>query len=287
VPFTFLAHQAPVLPLVRRPGTRWDGVALVAGSVAPDLAYVTRGWGFGPWGMKMWFDGHRPQNILVVAIGASLLACVVRYWILPVLPLALPRAGPFHLRDLRHVSNRRPRWWATLGSALVGALTHVVLDAFTHADGSVVEVGGPLQAELFDVGDRTVRVYSLLQYGGSVVLAGYTVWWFWRAGTERRFRPADPAARAEPGFVLSTRAIVAFWLWMLATCVVAVAYAQTRAGYHYAFNRPFYGSTSVVVISFCWVAFIGLTFACLAAQPFVHRSPRFDVATGPGGSVAA
>ena len=287
VPFTLLAHQAPVLPLVRRPGTRWDGVALVAGSIAPDLAYVTRGWGYGPWGIAMWYDGHRIQNLLVTALAASVLAWVVRCWIMPVLPLALPNLGRFHLRDLRHVSVRRPRWWATIGSALVGAVTHVVIDAFTHADGSGVEVGGPLQVALFQLGSRTVHVYTVLQYGGSVLLAAYTVWWFWRAGGERRFRPEDPSARAAPRLVLSPRVIVAFWTWVLACCVVGAAYAQTRSGYHYAFNRPFYGSKSVVIVSFLWVAFIGLTFACLAAQPFVRTAPRFGAPASGGGSVAA
>ena len=71
-------------------------------------------------------------------------------------------------------------------------------------------------------------------------------------------------------------------------CVVAAAYAHARSGYHYAFNRPFYGDKSVVIISFSWVAFIGLTFACLAAQPFIRPlPPRSGVASDRGGSVAA
>ena len=214
-----------------------------------------------------------------------MLACVVRFWILPVLPLALPDAGRFHLHDLHHISERRPRWWTTPVSAFVGAITHVVLDAFTHSDGSVVQVGGPLQASLFQVGGRTVHVFHVLQYGGSVLLGGYTIWWFWRMGSERRFVPEGrDATRSDAS--LSPAAIAAFWAWIVVSCGVAVAYAHTRAGYHYAFNRPFYGSKSVVIISFCWVAFFGLTFACLAAHPFIRRS-RSDLAASAGGSVAA
>ena len=172
-------------------------------------------------------------------------------------------------------------------SALVGAVTHLVLDAFTHSDGSVVEIGGPLQASLFQLGSRTVHAYHVLQYGGSVVLGAYTIWWFWRAGGERRFLPAGRAASSEQDATLPRRVVIAFWIWIALVCVVAAGYAHTRSGYHYAFNRPFYGDKSVVIISFCWVAFIGLTFACLAAHPFIRRSPRSGLATERGGSVAA
>jgi hypothetical protein len=171
-------------------------------------------------------------------------------------------------------------------SALVGAITHLVLDAFTHSDGSVVEVGGPLQASLFEVGSRTVHVFHVLQYGGSVLLAAYTIWWFWKVGGERRFLP-EGRTSLDDRWSLPRSVVAAFWAWIVASCGVGVAYAYTRAGYHYALNRPFYGSKSVVIVSFCWVAFIGLTFACLAAQPFVRRSPRSDLAPEPGGSVAA
>jgi hypothetical protein len=274
VPFTFFAHQAPVLPLVRRRTPRWDGVALVVGSAAPDLAYVTRGWGYGPWGIPLWFDGHRPQNVAAVAAGATVLAWVIRWWVLPVLPLALPDGGRFHLRDYRFLAQERPRWWITFLSALAGVVTHLVLDAFTHSDGSAVEISGPLQISLFTVGSRTVHVYTLLQYGGSVVLGIYAFWTLRRMGSERRFVPADVdpdgAAPELPRAVLA-----AFWTFVLASCALAVAYAQARSGFHYALNRPFYGNKSVVIISFCWVAFVGLTFACLAAEPFVRpaRSP--------------
>ena len=80
--------------------------------------------------------------------------------------------------------------------------------------------------------------------------------------------------------------LAAFWAFVLTSCALAVAYAQARSGFHYALNRPFYGSKSVVIISFCWVAFVGLTFACLAAEPFV-RPARSPGGRASGTSVAA
>ena len=43
MPFTFFAHQAPVLPVAWAWPNATDGVALVIGSMAPDLAYVLNG----------------------------------------------------------------------------------------------------------------------------------------------------------------------------------------------------------------------------------------------------
>ena len=63
MPVTFLAHQAPVLPLKRRwPGL--DGVALVVGSTVPDLARATERLPvLYLYGTPTWFDGHRPDQL--------------------------------------------------------------------------------------------------------------------------------------------------------------------------------------------------------------------------------
>jgi hypothetical protein len=217
----------------------------------------------------MWFDGHRLKNILVVAAAASVLARVVRRWVLPVLPLALPDGGSFHLRDYRHVAGVRHRWWITFGSALVGAITHVVLDAFTHSDGAVSGGSGFFQTPLFDLGSRTVHLYTALQYGGSVVLSVYTVWWLWRAGRARIFRPADVDGAQHDDPVLPRSALWTFWGIVAASCVIAGAYASTRTGYHFSNGLAPVFSKSVVIIAFCWVSFIGLTLACLVVEPFV------------------
>jgi hypothetical protein len=40
MPVTFFAHQAPVLPIARRWPQATEGIALIVGSMAPDIAYV-------------------------------------------------------------------------------------------------------------------------------------------------------------------------------------------------------------------------------------------------------
>jgi hypothetical protein len=40
MPVTFFAHQAPVLPIARRWPQATEGIALIVGSMALDIAYV-------------------------------------------------------------------------------------------------------------------------------------------------------------------------------------------------------------------------------------------------------
>ncbi|MEZ5259632.1 MAG: DUF4184 family protein [Ilumatobacteraceae bacterium] len=56
---------------------------------------------------------------------------MVRIWA-PIVPDHLPTGGPFRLHDYRALSQHRFGWIATPLGALVGALSHVFLDSFTH-----------------------------------------------------------------------------------------------------------------------------------------------------------
>lgn len=257
VPVTFLAHQAAVLPIQRRWPRCVDGVAAVAGSAAPDLAYVTRGW-WGPGGIPMWFDGHRLQNVLVTGAVASIIAALTRRVVLRVLPLALWDAGSLHLHDYRTLAFVRHRWWVTFASALIGIATHLVLDTFTHEDGSGVGLfGGALSARVVVIGGRSVHGYTVLQYGGSLLMAGYVCWCVLRFGRERSFLdPRVPTAR------LASGATVLFWAIVGVSSVISVAYGSTRLGRLPAQREI--ENKSVAVISACWVAFAGLLLASLA-----------------------
>ena len=115
VPLTFLAHQAPVLPLKMRDPRRWDGLGLVVGSMAPDLAYVSSGFGYVGT-VALYFSGHRLQNLLLLALFGTLLTVVVRRLVLPVAPLLLPDgadanelAGAIRLEPAREIVGRERR----------------------------------------------------------------------------------------------------------------------------------------------------------------------------------
>lgn len=123
VPLTFPSHPASVVALkVWRP--RWfDGVALVVGSMAPDLAYVLDGSG-----LPVWPFSHQVLGLL----GWCLPLTLVLAWLIrraaPVVAAHLPPAGPFALRDYGALGAARHRWPVTVWSALLGAASHLLLD---------------------------------------------------------------------------------------------------------------------------------------------------------------
>ncbi|GAA5065915.1 hypothetical protein GCM10023336_47110 [Streptomyces similanensis] len=171
MPFT-LSHAAAVLPAVRGDGTgrgRLTPALLVAGSFAPDLTYYAASvlpgaMGFGA--VTHSFAGVFTVDVLIAwALGAAWL--LVREPLVALLPparqgrwAALTRCGAPRAR----VRPAVVPWWYV--SAVLGALTHVVWDAFTHLDRWGTRV--------FPVLDRSLPgapLYGYVQYGGSAVAA--------------------------------------------------------------------------------------------------------------------
>lgn len=120
---TFPTHPAAVVGLkLWRP--RWfDGVALILGTMAPDLAYALDGSG-----VPVWPFSHQPAGL----VGWSLPLVLAGTWVVrraaPVVATHLPRAGPLALRDYGSIRAARHRWWVTAYCGLLGAATHPVLD---------------------------------------------------------------------------------------------------------------------------------------------------------------
>jgi hypothetical protein len=113
-----------VLPLkLWRP--RWfDGVALVLGSMAPDAAYVLDGSG-----LPVWPFSHELPGLIGWCLPLTLIGTRVLRTAAPVVASHLPRGGSFALRDYGAITAARHRWWITASSALIGAASHLMLDA--------------------------------------------------------------------------------------------------------------------------------------------------------------
>ncbi|MGW7548886.1 DUF4184 family protein [Streptomyces sp. NPDC054770] len=180
MPFT-LSHAAAVLPAVRGDGTgrgRLVPAVLVAGSFSPDLTYyaasaVPDAMGFGAF-------THSFTGVFTVDVLISW--ALVALWTLvrePLVALA-PRARQGRVAALLRCGAPRARagfsvaaWWYV--SAVLGALTHVVWDAFTHHD----RWGTRLIPAIGRDAAGGMPLYTLLQYGSSVVgvavLAVFTV----------------------------------------------------------------------------------------------------------------
>lgn len=171
MPFT-LSHAAAVLPAVRTDGTGRGTLVpavLVAGSFAPDMTYYAASALSGA--MEFGDVTHSVPGVFTVDV---LIAwALVGLWLLMREPLValLPRARQGRMAVLLRCGAPRAqvrpslvaRWYA---SAALGALTHVVWDAFTHLDRWGMRV--------FPVLGREVAgspLYWYLQYGGSAVAA--------------------------------------------------------------------------------------------------------------------
>ncbi|MFI0152836.1 DUF4184 family protein [Streptomyces lydicus] len=184
MPFT-LSHVAAVLPAVRRTGAARGPLvasALVAGSLAPDMTYYADS--VVPGGMEFGAVTHSLRGVLTVDVLVTV--ALVGGWLLlrePVLAL-LPAAWRGRVYGLVRGRPWQPRSVSEFGalagrfvlSAVLGAATHVVWDAFTHpgrwGTRLVPGLGGT-------AGGLPVSTY--LQYGTSVVASVAMVWFLWSA----------------------------------------------------------------------------------------------------------
>ncbi|MGW0820512.1 DUF4184 family protein [Streptomyces sp. NPDC002845] len=182
MPFT-LSHAAAVLPAIRGDGTGRGPLVpavLVAGSFAPDMTYyaasvLPEAMEFGEFTHS--FTGVFTLDVLVAwaLVGLWL---VLREPLVALLPpgrqgrvAALVRCGDGGRGGGGGRNRLRKRlrpapvlWWYV--SAVLGALTHVVWDAFTHLDRWGMQVFPVLGREI-----AGSPLYWYLQYGGSAVAA--------------------------------------------------------------------------------------------------------------------
>lgn len=167
-----LAHPAAVLPL-RRFCPQWLSLpALIVGSLSPDMAYAFVG-----------LELQRFSHQLVGAVAFCLPAGLLALWVLHRLSPWAVRSLPDAYRGVLLPQCERP-----LGSplvlavsVLVGALTHLFLDSFTHKDGWMTEHWAVLQIPLYQHEHRTLRVCHILWYlctfvGVTWVCLAYQEW---------------------------------------------------------------------------------------------------------------
>ncbi|MET8165325.1 DUF4184 family protein [Streptomyces sp. NPDC005329] len=171
MPFT-LSHAAAVLPAVRADGTGRGPLvpaALLAGSFAPDMTYYAASVLSGA--MEFGDVTHSLPGVFTIDVVVAWV--LVGLWLLVREPLValLPRSRQGRAATLTRCGAPRARvrpvtvlWWYV--SAALGALTHVVWDAFTHLD--------RWGMRLFPVLGEDIAgspLYWYLQYGGSAVAA--------------------------------------------------------------------------------------------------------------------
>ena len=167
MPLTF-AHPAAVLPFSRK-SKYLHFSALVLGSMAPDFEYFVRGRPIAEIGHSLtgFFMFNLPLTILFYMI--------YRVYISQSLIQHLPKC----LQDTTYQPVTKSKLVNIIVfsySALLGMLTHVFWDSFTHQHGFMVTTF-PILSQTFQIGVFQIPVYKLLQHGstllGIALIIGY------------------------------------------------------------------------------------------------------------------
>ena len=124
---TFPAHQGLIIAAKLRWPSVIDGTALCIGAAAPDIAYA-----LGPF---LSSRSHTAVGAVIWSLPFTLAATsLIRWRAASGVFAALPDAGWLGLRSYRVLGTRRPPLRSTLLGAVIGVASHVVVDAFTHAN---------------------------------------------------------------------------------------------------------------------------------------------------------
>lgn len=248
MPVTFLSHQALVLPLKMRWPHRFSGLALVIGSMAPDLEFIGTmrdDWLFSHTiGAQLWFTV--PVSMFLVWLASAV-----------VLPAVLPyvRDHPeWRLHDLAALEPPRGwRGWCSVAvSAWIGGISHVVLDGVTHGNhsGWLVPFLPFLRTPVPHPGGA-VPLHDALQLWLTILLGLATVV-MWRSMTRHRllwrWRGREPVTLPRQRTTAGRQLL---WVCLAAAVQGGIAGSLVRAG----------EDDKLVAAG---VAFGALDFACLA-----------------------
>ncbi len=215
MPFT-LSHPAAIIPFARRPFVL---SALVIGSMSPDFEK------FLTLSSKASF-AHTIPGLFVFCLPASLIIFFLsHFWfkkpLFSLLPLAIQERLQPALTDFQF---RPPRQFALVAaSILLGALTHVTWDSFTHLRGWLVERIPLLQSTLLETQYGLVRVYKILQHASTIIGASFIGFWL--------FKWLRRSPRRKLGFAsrFSERAKICLAILMLGFAgLAAIAYGFTK-----------------------------------------------------------
>jgi hypothetical protein len=175
MPFTF-SHPAIVLPLARLSKNWLSLTGLIAGSIAPDFEYFFR--------MRM-FSGisHKPEGLILFDLPAGLFLTFLFH---NLIRNALYDNSPAGVRSRVEIFkdfnwNRYfvNHWFAVIISILIGAMSHLFWDSFTHNYTFFVDRYEFLRWEAVIFGVRTT-VHRVIQHLSTIAGGAVIVYFFWK-----------------------------------------------------------------------------------------------------------
>jgi hypothetical protein len=194
-----------VLPVKLRWPSRTDGTAMCVGAAAPDLLYPVPGAGS---------SGHGAVGVVLLVVPLTVGICSLLRWRSALGVFGnLPDAGPFRLHSYRVITSRRPTMLTTLMSGLIGAVSHVLIDAFSHTGRWGSTLLG-LDETLFSVPIRgEMSGARVIQYFGHTIGSVVAIGLFLYIGRSRRLDQwyGTATVAAVRHFTMPASARVTFW----------------------------------------------------------------------------
>jgi Domain of unknown function (DUF4184) len=170
MPITF-AHPAAAIPL-QKLFVRFGFLpALAIGSMVPDVPY------FVPLGI----DRHLGHSIPALFWFCVPMGLII-YWLFEYfLKQPFISLCPLSLQSrLVAMPVAKASMMAIIGSLLIGAITHLLWDSFTHANSPWLLYLPFLETQLFSLGSYKVYVFKVFQHGSTFVGLGLMAYWFIR-----------------------------------------------------------------------------------------------------------
>lgn len=172
MPFTF-SHPAAILPFSRLKPNWFSLTSLIFGSLSPDFEYFLRMEMYGNYSHTL--QGVFFFNLPLVLLLSFVYHNIVRDNLIENLPVFLStRLTNFTDFDWNNYFKKNVI--IILVSALIGVASHIIWDAFTHADGYFVENIRGLKS-VFHIGGVRLQVFKVLQHFSSLMGAIVVVLW--------------------------------------------------------------------------------------------------------------
>lgn len=170
MPFTF-CHPAIVLPF-NKFSKRWFSFSgLIIGSMSPDFEYFLR--------MRISSSlGHSISGIFLFDLPISIFCAylffnIVAKDLISNLPIILKSRLHF-ITQIKWNNYFNKNWIVVVYSIIIGAITHIMWDSFTHKEGFFV-LRCDLLSDYFYIFSRKLYVYKILQHGSTLIAGMYIV----------------------------------------------------------------------------------------------------------------
>ena len=174
MPFT-VSHIAAVLPLNKRLAKYTALSPLVIGSMTPDVGYWT------PFLVNQRMETHSLIGLYLFCIPMGLTIYFLYHLLMaPVIVSFLPRNIQRHLNPNLFIGKLPPTpAHVLLISLILGAITHIVWDFFTHQSG-IPQYITWFEIPLMTIDGYDVKSYRVLQHLSSILGLGLLAYWILR-----------------------------------------------------------------------------------------------------------